>query len=503
MRLSWLALIFLTSCTQLQGPYQDPQAEVPCSWKNGVTKEETIDLEAWWEAFNDPMLNALQQQGIENNQTALAAFQRMMQAYYQARFRLGNLAPQLTLNPTYFRQGSSIAGLRPAALAGAQNNLPMQNGVAPAAGALPSTADAQVNRRVMVTNLNLPLNFSWELDLWGKLSQNYLNAYFQYESQNFSWLQALNQLTADIAVNYYLLRGFDSEIEIVDQIIFSRQENLNINKVRYQSGLINYLDVTRAEVDYFAAKADKESLTRQRELQVNLLALLVGAPASNLEIPFSPLAKELPPTIPTEIPSRLLVRRPDILSRLNQLKSAYAAIGVAYAEFFPDLTLSGAVGYASNRLSTLFDWQSRLWQMAASIMQIIYDGGQLKANLHQTAAAYAESVSLYEESVLTAFKEVEDSLVNIKQRHLQEVELVHTVVAAQETYDVAKSRYDAGLINYLEVVIAERDLLNYSRSMAIVHAQRFVDTALLAKSLGGGWESLNPSLNFDNRSKVN
>jgi len=494
MRIVGILLLFLASCTQMQGPYEDPQVKVPTSWKN--TEDETsLELVEWWRIFEDPLLNDLEEQAMRNNKNALAAYQRMLQAYYQARFRLGALSPQIALAPAYFKQGSSAAGAGSASVLGEQANLAAANGnvngINGAEGVVSSgSAPDLAKKRIMITNIEVPLNFSWELDLWGKISQNYLNAYYNFESFGFDSLQMLNQITSDVAVNYYLLRGFDSELEILNKIILSREDNLEINKERYQAGLINYLDVTRAEVDYNSAKADRENVIRERELQVNLVAVLIGIPATEFDIPGSPLSKELsPPTIPTGFPGELLVRRPDVLSSLTKIKAQYANVGVAYAEFFPDLTISGAIGYSSNKFRTLFDWQSRLWQMAASVMQIIYDGGRLEANLNQTLAAYAESISNYQEAVLTAFKEVEDSLINIKQRERQDVELNATVIAAQDTYDIAKSRYDSGLINYLDVVIAERDLLNSSRSSAVVHAQRFVDVALLAKALGGGWES--------------
>jgi len=490
MRFLWILLIFFTSCTQLQDSYRDSQTGIPASWKN-TANDESPQLEEWWVIFDDSILNDLIAEGIENNRNAQAAYQRMLQAYYQAKFRLGTLSPLVTLAPIYFKQGSSVTGFDTAALTGGQAALPTNIGNTGGGGggnAIPSTG--QTRKRLIITDIDVPLNFRWELDLWGKLTQHYLNAYYQYESAEFDSWQTLNQITSDIAVNYYLLRGFDTELEVLNRIILSRKDNLDINKVRYEAGLINYLDVTRAEVDYNSAKADRENVFRERELQVNILAALIGRPASELELPFSPLSKEiLPPLIPTGIPSELLTRRPDVLSSMTTIKAYYAEIGVAYAEFFPDLTISGAIGYSSNKFKTLFDWQSRLWQIAASIMQIIYDGGRLQANLNQTVAAYAESVSNYEETVLIAFKEVEDALINIRQREKQDVDLNETVIVAQDTYNLAKSRYDSGLINYLDVVIAERDLLNYSRSAAIVHSQRFVDTALLVKALGGGWDS--------------
>lgn len=483
-----LILFFLGGCSQIQGPYDPPTVNVPENWKN-ETDESTPELYHWWVMFDDPILDDLENFAIQNNKTVAIAYQKMSQAYFQARFRFGALLPVATLDPNFFKQGSrtgAAAGLN----GGGLNGIPSPVGAGSSNGAsVPGCCMPIIPpKRTIITNIEVPLNFSWELDLWGRLTQNYLNAYFTFQSTHFDSQQTLNQLTSDVAVNYFMLRGFDTEIEILDKIINSRQDNLDINKERFKAGLINYIDVTRAEVDLNSAKAEKENVIRERELQENILAILIGIPASELEVAYNPLPLDLsPPIIPAGIPCELLFRRPDVLSRERLVAALHANIGVAYADFFPDLTISGAIGFSSNQWSNLFDWQSRLWQMAASITQIIYNGGRLEANLYQTVAAYWESVSQYEESVLNAFKDVEDALVNTRQRERQEIDLQLTVVAAQETYDLAISRYNSGLINYLDVVIAERDLLNSSRTAASVHSQRFVDTALLVKGLGGGW----------------
>lgn len=505
MKIIWLFFLLLTGCAQLQGPYTPPSVDAPEDWKNKTNESPPILVE-WWKVFNDRLLNELEEQGIQNNNDVEAAYQRLLQAYFQARFRLGALSPVITLEPTFFKQGSSVAAVGAASslaqgLGGGAAAVPAavpagaNTGRANAAssssnlpGALPNTT-LTPPKRVVITNIEVPLNFAWELDLWGRLSQDYLNAYYNYEKTYFDAQQVLNQITSDIAVNYYLLRGYDTEIEVLNSIIRSRQDNFDINKERYEAGLITYLDVSRAEVDLNSAKSDRENVIRERELQVNILALLVGMPASDLELRFLPLDIAVsPPAIPAGLPAELLWRRPDILSRSKNVQALFANIGVAYAEFYPDVTLSGAVGFASNKFKTLFDWQSRLWQMAVSVFQIIYNGGRLQANLNQTIAAYQESISQYEQAVLTGFREVEDALVNIRQREREEADLKATVVAAEDTYKLAMSRYESGLINYLDVVIAERDLLNYSRSTAVVHARRFVEVALLAKALGGGWE---------------
>lgn len=479
-RLMLFVALLLAGCARLQGPYNPPQVEMPRDWKN-ETDETIPDFYQWWTLFQDPILDGLVDQTLANNKSAAVAFQKMSQAFYQSRYRLGALFPLLTIQPSFFKQGART----PAATSGAGSaatalSPTVPPGVSPLAIELP--------KRAVVANFLMPLDFSWELDLWGKLSQNYYNAYYLYEGSTFDLQQVLNQISSDVVINYYLLRGYETEIAILDKLIKTRQDNFDVNKERYDKGLISFLDVTLAEVDLFSAKAEKDNVVRLRALQENIIAVLIGVAASDFHLDFQPLPLDKePPRVPAGLPCALLFRRPDILSAEKSIAAFHANIGVAYAQFYPDITLAGTLGYSSDQLSTLFNWQSRLWQMAVSISQIIYNGGSLQANLDQTIAAYWESVSQYEKIVLDAIKDVEDSLVNIQQREKQEADLEQTVRAAQDTYDLSKNRYDSGLTNYLSVVVAEKDLLTSSRTQASVHSQRFVDTALLIKALGGSW----------------
>lgn len=466
MRPLFLTLFLLSSCTQLQGPYIKPEATVGDRWKEEHLQETTENpsLESWWSLFNDTLLKDYEWRSIENNQTIAIAYHRMGQAYYLSRSDLGALFPSVSLNPRFFKQGSRFVF----------GGSPVPTPIAP--------------ERSIISIYELPLSFNWQVDLWGRLTQSYLNAFYQFQSQFFRYQGALNQITSDVAVNYYLLRGYDSEIEVLNHTIRSRIDNFDINKTRYEAGLIDYLDVTRAEVDLAAAEAELENVQRRRLLQEHVLAVLQNQVPSLFDVPYAPLPLEAePPKIPASIPCEILLKRPDILAAERNVAAFHANIGVAYAQFFPSLGLSGKLGYASSTLENLFDWKSRLWQEAVDIVQILFDGGQLLANLNFSKEAYLEAVSLYIETVLNALKEVEDALSNLRQREAQQKALMRTYLAAKETYQLAKNRYESGLIDYLDVVVAERDLLNSARAVTIVHAQRFIDTALLIKALGGGW----------------
>jgi len=463
MKKSLFFLFLLAGCTPFQGNYNPPQTAVSSAWKGDYVEDAEAQYHCWWTLFNDPLLEEYENVTLENNQTVAASYHRMAQAFYISQGDYGFFFPDATLDSRFFKEGSRLT--------------------------FGKKTPGNSKRRIFTAD-ELFLNFNWELDLWGKISQTYLNSFYQYESSSFTFNAALNQITSDLALNYYLLRGYDSEIQVLNQVIESRQDNFELNKFRYNAGLIDYMDVTRAEVDLWSAEAELKNVVRQRNLQENILAVLQDKVSSEFHVPFIPISlDDNPPVIPVYIPCDLLVNRPDICAAERKVAAFHSNIGVAYAEFFPSLNLSGSLGVASTTIDSLFNWKSRLWRETVNVAQIIFDGGQLQANLGQSKEAYYEAISLYQDTVVNAIKEVEDALINIKQRTAQQDDLARTYTAALDTYNLAKDRYESGLINYLDVVIAERDSLRSARSLAIVHAQRFADTALLIKALGGGWVS--------------
>lgn len=465
-----LLLAIFSGCTPFQNHYNPPANVATAYWKNQEADLDNLDCEqielnGWWELFNDSHLTNYAKTLVRNNPTARSAYHRMAQAYFISKSTFSDLFPFVTFDPSFFRQGSKL-------FTGALNNVP-----APLSP-----------QRLIVSQDILPLNFNWEIDVWGKLTQTYLNTYFSYQSEYFEYASTMNQLTADLAVNYFMMRGYDSEIKILDQFIVSRQDNLDLNQSRYETGLSSYLDVSRAEVDLTAAQSERENVVRQRQIQENIVATLQGVPASDFQAEFTPLHElSRPPKISPYLPCELIYRRPDIQAAERMIAAMHANMGVAYSRFFPSFTLGGAIGYASTSLDTLLNWQSRLWQEAINISQVVFDSGKLKAQLNVTKEAYYQAISTFEEAVLRGIKDVEDALFNLRQRKIQEEFIFKTFKAAEDTYFLAKDQYLSGISDYLIVTIAERDFLNAARSLTNVRSQQFVDTALLIKALGGGW----------------
>lgn len=514
--------IFLTailglSCQgcQLIAPYQAPCTPTPLNWKHasssnvpdnwkdeesctkGVNETDTSippneesqqsveldfaeckkEFEYWWEVFEDSTLSELEKQALDSSYTLWAALERVIQARAVARVDRAALMPSINFAPSYSRSGMLLENVFAGLLSSQQNQGQVNVG---------SSSTTPSSFRAVQTQYMLPFDLNYELDLWYQLTNTYNAAIYRSQASAQAYLSVLLTLTADIASNYFQLRDLDTQQVVLKKTIEARQKALDINRSRFKAGLIVYLDVSRAEVELARAQADLADIQRLRALQVNILASLVGVPAPIFTVAFNPL-KEVPPTVPAGLPSDLLYRRPDIAEAERNLASAYTQIGVAYASFFPSVTLNAALGLESPFAHSLFSWKARLWEVGLNVMQSVFDGGRNCANLAYTKSVFRETLANYQERVLTAFQDVEDSLVSIRQRAIQGEALEAAVKAARETLKLSQMRYDRGLVNYLDVVDAERTLLETEQNSAIVLGDRYVATVRLIKALGGGW----------------
>jgi multidrug efflux system outer membrane protein len=246
--------------------------------------------------------------------------------------------------------------------------------------------------------------------------------------------------------------------------------------------------VTRAKADLASTEADVFALARTRGQVENALATLTGQPSSLLRVPRHPLPSgSNPPHVPPSLPSHLLERRPDVAEAERQLASANAQIGVAKAAFFPVIRLTGESGFESADIGLLFNWQSRIWSIGPSVTLPIFEGGRNLANLHAAQARYDEAVGRYRGQVLTAFQEVENALNDLRQLAGQAEADERAYAAAQRSLDLARQQYARGLVNFLDVLDAERTALADERVVAQLAGQRMQSTVQLIKALGGGW----------------
>lgn len=494
------SILPMLSC-QLTKPYQAPLTITPTEWKNEeeapcqneMSEEEAraqaiAQLDNWWEIFNNPLLNQLEDQAIESNYHLLATFEKVLEARAIARINQAALYPSLYFSPVYQRSQMLV-----------KSPISIPPGLlTPTTGAnVPPTSSSAGNQilnpglptnvfRFLNSEYALPFNFQYEVDLWNRLHNIYYGSVYRAQASEEDYFNVLLSLTAEVASSYFQMRDYDFQEKVLDDAIRSRQTSYEINRDRFKAGLLNYVDVSRAEVQVANAKSDSINVKRLREGQVNAIATLVGVPASNFSLDYHPV-ETAPPKIPAGLPSELLSRRPDILEAERLLAATYADIGVAYAGYFPSLNLNASIGLESPVPRILLDWKSRMWEIGANITQLIFDGGRTQANVDLAIGRFREQFYNYQETVLNAFQEVETALVNLREKAAQAVALEESVKSSQITYDLSYMRYRQGVDIYLNVTDAERDLLQAKQNAAIVLGDRYVQTVALIQALGGGW----------------
>lgn len=468
-----LALALLTGCAV--GPnYHRPAVETPSAWKSEwkiAEPRDTAPRGAWWEIFGDETLNALQAQAITSNQDLKAALARVAQARSVARVSASEFFPNVDLNATGVRSRSVPLG--------------------PSGGGGSSTPGGFVSKPFTQTIYRVPLDLSYEIDLWGRVRRAFESSRAEAKASVAAFESVRLILSADVARNYFQLGELDSEVAILEETVELRRDALQVVQRRFDSGIVSELDVARAKTELATAEADLIDVRRRRAEIENALAVLCGQPASNFKVDARPLALK-PPSVPPGLPSDLLERRPDVAEAERSLVAANAQIGVAIAGFFPVVRMTGSAGYESLELDDLFKWDSRTWSLGPSISLPIFTGGRTLANVRNARARYDETVAQYRQQVLIAFRDVEDALVNLRMRAEHADALERVVTAARETAALSRLRYEQGLVNYLEVVDAERSRLQAERAAVQVLSDRLISTVLLVKAIGGGFDVAQP-----------
>jgi len=433
-------------------------------WKLAEPKDE-IPKGEWWKIFEDPVLDELQAGAVADNQNLRAAVARVDEARAVARVSHSELFPELSLNPSFRRERTS--------------------------GNLPTPIPIDVPSAHFNT-YSVPFDLSYEVDLWGRVRRSFEAAQAQAEASVSDYQNVLLTLTADVAVNYFLIRALDSEIAALKQTVTLRSESVRILSGRFENGTIPEIDLAQARTELATAKTELADVTRQRAETVHALALLCGKPASSFEIAEG-REETSPPVVPAGLPSSLLERRPDIARAERSLVARNAQIGVARAAYFPALRLTGQGGYLSARADVLFTGESSIWSFGPRVSLPLFNAGRTAAEVKQAEASYREALAEYRQSVLTAFKEVEDSLAQITLRDEQGAAQAEALASAARVTDLARARYEAGVASYLELMDAERNLLQQERRQAQIEGQRFVAGVRLIKALGGGWAGQTPA----------
>jgi multidrug efflux system outer membrane protein len=461
-------LLLLAGC-QLGPKYCVPESNVPEKWKSSE-EAASSSVEVWWEIFQDEELSKLEAQVVKNNFDLKLAMERVAEARAKAGVKGADLYPQANLTPNYnnIQELIELYGVPPGLFPGLKTIV-----------------------RVHELEYQLPLAMSYEVDLWRKYRGKYDSAVIYAQAVEEAYRGTMLTLTSDLASNYFNLRSLDTQIDLLTKTVALRQDFLDLTKQRYKVGVSSLLDVLQAEEVLTNTVATLDDSVRQRALFENAIALLIGLPASDFHVAVNPLTIE-PPHIPAGLPSSVLLRRPDIAQAERDMASQHALIGVAWANFFPAFTLTGAIGFASPELFEFLNWKARLWQIGLSIAQTVFDGWRNKSNLDMVRAQFRETQAVYEQTVLGAFKEVEDALSNVKQQSEQYANLSASYKSASQFAALSILRYETGVSNYLDAIQSELNELSAQISWMNILGARYQSTTQLIKAIGGGWDNMPP-----------
>jgi NodT family efflux transporter outer membrane factor (OMF) lipoprotein len=423
----------------------------------------------WWELFNEPELNALEDQLNINNQNIAQYFQNFMAARAQVSEARASYFPTLTTTPGYTR-AKAPSTVNSAIGLGATGT-----------SAIPASAGATYSE------YSLPFDVSWEPDLWGRV-RNTVHEY-QYAAQVSAADLENERLTeqADLAEYYFELRGQDALQDLYNRTIEAQRKSLELTRVLLETGIDSQEDVAEAQVTLANAEATAAGIATNRALYEHAIATLIGKPASNFSMPVKALSTPVP-SIPVGIPSQLLQRRPDVAAAERTMAQANALIGVEETAYFPTLSLAASAGFESSALSSLITAPARFWSVGISAAETIFDAGLRQATVRQYTATFNADVAAYRQTVLTAFQQVEDYSASLRVLSQQIERQTAAVAAAQQYLDIATARYETGVDPYLNVMTARLTLLSDQQSEVTLRVNEMTAAVQLIQALGGGWD---------------
>jgi NodT family efflux transporter outer membrane factor (OMF) lipoprotein len=414
----------------------------------------------WWEIFNDPELNSLEEQLDINNQNIKEFFENFMAARAIVREARAQYFPTLTAAPSVTHSMTS--------------------------GSLGTNAGT-VNPGRQSTIYTLPLEASWEPDLWGKVRNTVRQA--QYAAQVSAADLENERLTeqASLAEYFFEIRGQDMLQQIYNETVAADQKQLELTQSLYELGIDDQIAVVQAQTTLQSAQAGATNVGVARAQYEHAIAVLVGKAASNFSVPVKPMTVA-PPPIPIGVPTELLERRPDIAAAERTMAEANATIGIAYAAYFPSLTLNGQGGFESSSLAHWLSWPSRFWSVGASLSETVFDAGLRRATVQQYTATYNADVASYRQTVLAAFQQVEDALAEVRILSNEVQQEQEAVNSAQTFLKLEEARYETGIDPYIDVLIAQTTVLSNQQTLNGLQVQRMVDAVALVEALGGGWD---------------
>jgi NodT family efflux transporter outer membrane factor (OMF) lipoprotein len=445
-----------------------PVAAMPAAYKetNGWKTAEPADAEIkgnWWKIFNDPDLDALEDQVVVSNQTIAAALENFLAAREVAKQARSELFPTVTGDPAFTKAKASRNG-------------------GGAVGGAASTGGGTYS------SYSLPLDASWEPDLWGSIHNTVAASTFSAQASAAQLENMRLTIQAELAVDYYELRAQDELTNLYENTIKNYKDSLDLTKTLFETGIDSDLDVAQADSLLETTLAQATALGIQRAQYEHAIAVLMGRPASSFSLRTATLEYK-PPQVPLGLPAQLLERRPDIAAAERTVAENNASIGVAKAAYYPTFNLTGGTGFQSSTLSQLLRSSSFYWALGVSASETIFDAGKRRAVTEQAWASYRASVANYRQTVLTAFQQVEDNVAALRILSVETGQQDIAVKASQKNLDLAIERYRLGINSYLNVITAQVSLLSNQQTAVNIHMQQMTAAVQLVMALGGGWST--------------
>ena len=459
-------LLFASAC--VVGPnYKRASAPVPPTYKEAppVDLQEASGWKPaqpndqagkgkWWEIYNDPELNALEEQVSISNQNVLMAEAQFREAKAAVRIERAALFPALNGSVSIVNSQSKAQGT------------PVNN-----------------------TSYDLLVDASWQPDLWGNIRRGVKASVATAQASAAQLENARLAFQGELAQDYFQLRGTDGDYDLLDRTVKSYQDYLQLTQNRFNAGVASGADVAQAETQLDLARAQLVDLEVTRTQLEHAIAILVGKPPVAVTVSHAPIAATQPPPVPPGVPSTLLERRPDIAAAERQMAAANEQIGIAQSAFYPTLTLSAAAGLESSGFTTWIQWPSRFWSVGPQLAEALFDAGRRHAQVAQAQAAFDATIASYRQTVLTGFQQVEDNLSALRVLEKEAGVETDAVNAAELALRISTDQYKAGTVSYLQVITSQTAAFQAEKSAVDILTRRMVASVSLVEALGGGWNA--------------
>ena len=466
--LAGLTALLLGSCS-LAPDYKGPTVGTPQTFKNQKPVDGWVQAEPaaaqfpkgeWWRAFNDDILNILEAEVTDANQSLQAGLAAAEQNSEAVQAAGAALFPLIQADASATREHQSV-------------NRPLFG----------SSTLHTYNDHIV------SLSGTYDLDVFGRLRNSLAVAQSGSEASTDDLLSLSLTLHADLAADYFQLREQDALMRILGDTIMAYAKQLDLTQLLFNQGLAAGVDVAQAQSQLELAKAQSDSVALARAKLEDAISVLIGQPAPTFKVAADTFDIK-PPVIPAGIPSEVLERRPDVAAAERRVAAANSDIGVAAAAFYPDFQFDISGGFESEHLKDWIAGPSKFWSIGPTGMLTLFDAGEREAVLAEASEAYNQTVANYRQTVLQAYQQVEDALASMRMLDKQEIDQEGAVTAAQAELNYANQRYANGLNTYLEVVTAQTTLLTAQQGLAEVQAQRILARVALIQALGGGWGPL-------------